>query len=172
MGRLKNSGCPALAVLSMVFVMTTSTFSNDDAVLTITSFGTELVVTVPSAYGIETHRGPDFDVHYIGTKDPRGPVMGIYIGHHPNLFSSRKTGTTSEKEADTILGQKVEWIIWQGKENDEMIRHCETIVQEVFTGSGSRSIAALMIHIFIQGPANEEVTSLRTAAKSLRVTRP
>ncbi|HTF99816.1 MAG TPA: hypothetical protein VK654_04410 [Nitrospirota bacterium] len=173
MSRFKSNRYPALfVILSVMVMMTTSAFSNDDHKVTITSWGNgspELEITVPSDYGVEKHKGPDFDVHYLASKNPRDPVMGIYIGHHPNLFSSRLKGIAVEREKGTILGQKAEWIAWQDKENDAAVYHCETIVPGVFKGAGASGIAALMLHIFVNGPDKTKVQSLRKTTESMRV---
>ncbi len=97
--------------------------------------------------------------------------MGIYIGHHPNLFSSQKKGIETKREEDVILGQTIEWILWQEKEDGKTIYHCETVIKEVFKGAEGRGVAGLVVHIFIRGPDQKKVNSLKTSAKTLQIFR-
>ncbi len=60
--------------------------------------------------------------------------MGIYIGHHPNPFSSQKKGIETKKEADLILGENVEWVLWRETEDGKTTYHRETIVKDAFKG--------------------------------------
>ena len=161
-------------ILSTMLMTVLVASAKDENVLTIGSWGNgapELRISVPSGYAIERQKGPDFDVHYVGSKNPNDPTMGIYLGHHPNPFSSQKKGIEIKKEGDAILGQKVEWTSWQEKEDGGIIYHCETIVKEAFKGMGGSGAAYLMIHIFIKGPDQKQVNLLRTSAKSLRIVR-
>ncbi len=140
--------------------------------LTIESWGSgapELSVSVPPGYTVQKHNGPDFDVHYVRLKNPNDASMGIYIGHHPNLFSSQKKGIETKKEADVILGQNVEWILWQEKEDGKITYHSETIVKDAFKGTGGSGAAGLMVHVFIRGPDQKKVNLLKTSAKSLQI---
>jgi hypothetical protein len=95
--------------------------------------------------------------------------MGIYIGHHPNPFSSQKKEIETKNELDLILGQNVEWMLWQEKEDGKTTYHCETIVKDAFKGRGGSGVAGLMIHLFIRGPDQKKVNLLKTSAKSLRI---
>jgi hypothetical protein len=131
----------------------------------------ELSISVPSGYTVEKYKGPDFNVHYIRSKNPNAPSLGIYIGHHPNPFSSQKQGIETKKEADVILGQNVEWILWQEKEDGKTSYHRETIVKEAFKGMGGGGVAGLMVHVFIQGPDQKQVNLLKTSPKSLKIVR-
>jgi len=159
-------------ILSMLVLMPLVALAKDENVLTIESWGNgapELRISVPLGYAVEKHKGPDFDVHYVGSKNPGDPSMGIYVGHHPNPFSSQKKGVESEKEVDTILGQKVEWILWQEKGDGEITYHCEVIVKEAFKGMRCSGMVGLMIHVFIKGPDQKQVNLLKTSARSLRI---
>ncbi len=161
-------------ILSMLFMMPLVALVRDENVLTIESWGNgapELSISVPSGYTVERHKGPDFDVHYIGSKNRDNPSMGIYIGHHPNPFSSQKKGIETKKEADVILGQNVEWILWQEKEDGKTSYHREAIVKEAFKGMGGGGVAGLMVHVFIQGPDQKQVNLLKTSPKSLKIAR-
>jgi hypothetical protein len=140
--------------------------------LTIDSWGNgapELSISVPSGYALEKFKGPDFDVHYIKSKNPHDPSMRIYIGHHPKPFSSQKEGIETEKEADVILGQKVEWRLWQEKENGKTTYHCETIVLGAFQGMEGGGVAILMVHVFMNGEDRKRVAALKTYARSLQI---
>ncbi len=70
-----------------------------------------LRISIPPGYEVDKHSGEDFDVHYIKSRNPNDPSMGIYIGHHPNAFASKQKRVKTKKETATILGQKVEWIL-------------------------------------------------------------
>jgi hypothetical protein len=143
-------------------------------VLRIDSWGSgapELIIAVPSGYTVQKNKGPDFNVHYIRMKNPDDPSMGIYIGHHPNLFSSQKKGIETVKERDVILGKNVEWTIWQEKDDGKTTYHCETMVREVFKGMGGSGVAGLVVHAFIRGPDQKKVNSLKNSLKSLRIVR-
>jgi len=171
-GEMIRDAIMPLGVLSMAFVMTFLACAKDENLLTIESWGNgapELKISVPSGYAVEKQKGPDFDVHYVGSRNPRDPSMGIYVGHHPNPFSSHKKGIETEKEADIILGQNVEWIYWQEKEDGEITYHCETIVREGFKGMGGSGVAGLMIHVFIKGTDQKQVHSFKTSVRSLRI---
>ncbi len=162
---------PILSILLMISLVCCARGQN---LLTIESWGSgapELSISAPSGYSVQKQKGPDFDVHYIRLKNPNDPSMGIYIGHHPNLFSSQKKGIETKKEADVILGQNVEWILWQEKEDGKTTYRCETVVKEVFKGMGGSGVAGLMVHVFIRGPDQKKVNSLKTSAKSLKITR-
>ncbi len=164
----------SLAVLSMVFMMAFLACAREENRLTIESWGDgapELSIPVPSGYTVEKHKGPDFDVHYIRSKNPNDPSTGIYIGHHPNPFSSQKKGIETRKEADVILGQNMEWISWEEKEDGKTNYHCETIVKDVFKGIGGSGVAGLMVHVFIRGPDQKKLNLLKTSAKSLQIVR-
>jgi len=129
----------------------------------------ELTLSAPPGYIVQKKKGPDFDVHYVRVKDPSNSSMGIYIGHHPNLFSSQKKGIEAEREEDIILGQKVEWSVWREKSDGKTTYYCEAIVQGVFKGLEGRGVASLMVHLFIRGPDQKKVNSLKRSAKSLQV---
>jgi hypothetical protein len=146
--------------------------AKDENVLTIESWGNgapELRICVPLGYTVEKHKGPDFDVHYVGSKYPNDPSIGIYIGHHPNPFSSQKKGIETKKEGDAILGQKVEWILWEEKQDGKTTYYCETIIKEAFRGMGGSGVGGLMIHVFIKGPDQRQVYSFKTSARSMRI---
>jgi hypothetical protein len=163
-----------LAILFTLFLMSLTAWASNENLLTIESWGNgapELSISVPLGYTAEKHKGPDFDVHYVGSKNPNHPSMGIYIGHHPNPFSSQKKGIAIKKEADVILGQKVEWILWQDEQDGKGTYHCETIVKEAFKGMRGSGVAGLMIHVFVKGPDQKQVNLLKASAKSLRVVR-
>ena len=158
----------------MAFMMAFLGCAKDEKLLTIESWGNgapELSISVPAGYTVEKHKGPDFNVLYVGLKNPHDPSMGIYIGHHPNPFSSQKKGIAAKKEADVILGQHVEWISWQEKEDDEITYHCETLIKEAFKGMGGGGVAGLMVHVFIKGPDQRQAGLLKTSARSLRILR-
>ncbi len=164
----------SLAVLTTLFLMSLTACAKDENLLTLESWGNgapELSISVPSGYTIQKHKGPDFDVHYVESKNPNDPSMGIYIGHHPNPFSSQIKGIDTAKEADVILGQKVEWVLWQGEPEGKGSYHCETIIANVFKGMGGSGVDGLMIHVFVNGPDQKKVNLLKTSSKSLRVLR-
>lgn len=163
-----------LVILSMLFMTALVACAKDENLLTIESWGNgapELSISVPLGYAIEKHKGPDFDVHYVKSKNPNDASMGIYIGHHPNPFSSQRKGIETKKEADAILGQNVEWILWQEKEDSNTTYHYETIIKEAFKGMEGGGVASLKIHVFMQGPDKKEVNLLKTSAKSLQIIR-
>ncbi len=148
--------------------------AKDENLLILESWGNgapELSISVPMGYIVEKRKGPDFDVHYVRSKNPDAPVLGIYVGHHPNFFNSQKTGIETRKERDVILGQNVEWILWEEKEDGKIIYHCETLVNEAFKGMKGGGVEILKIHVFIQGPDKRRVNSLKTSAKSLQIVR-
>ncbi len=161
-----------ILILSIPLMIPLVCCAKEENLLTLESWGNgapELSISVPSGYTVERHKGPDFDVHYIGSKNRDNPSMGIYIGHHPNPFSSQKKGIETKKEADVILRQNVEWKLWQGKEDGKTSYHREAIVKEAFKGMGGGGVAGLMIHVFVKGPDQKEVNLLKTSAKSLRI---
>jgi hypothetical protein len=158
----------------MLFMIPSVCCAKDENLLTIESWGNgapELSISVPSGYTVEKHKGPDFDVHYVRSKNANDPSMGIYIGHHPNPFSFQKKGIETKKEVDVILGQNGEWILWQEKEDGKISYHCETIVKDAFKGMGGSGVAGLMVHVFIRGPDQKKVNLLKTSAKSLKIVR-
>jgi|MudIll2142460700_1097286.scaffolds.fasta_scaffold120137_2 hypothetical protein len=164
----------SFAVLTTLFLMSLTACAKDENVLTIESWGNgapELRVSIPPGYKLKKHKGPDFDVHYISSKNADDPSMGIYIGHHPNPSSSQKKGIEIKKEADVLLGQNVEWLLWQEKEDGKTTYHCETIVKDAFKGMGGSGVESLRIHIFMQGPDKKEINLLRTSSKSLQIFR-
>ncbi len=159
-------------ILSMLLIMPLVCCARGEKLLMIESWGSGapgLSISVPSGYSIQKHKGPDFDVHYVRLKNIDDPSMGIYVGHHPNLFSSQKKGIETKKEEDVILGQNVEWISWQEKEDSKATYHCETVVEGVFKGMEGRGVAGLIIHIFIRGSDPKKVNLLKTSAKSLKI---
>jgi hypothetical protein len=161
-------------ILSMLLMIPIVCCAKDENLLTIESWGNgapELNISAPSGYTVEKHKGPDFDVHYVRSKNPNDPSMGIYIGHHPNLFSSQKQEIETKKEADVILGQNVEWILWQEKEDGKTSYHRETIVKEAFKGIEGGGVAGLVIHVFINGPDQKKVNLLKVSVKSLQIVR-
>jgi len=163
--------CPPL-ILSMLLMIPLVCCAKDENLLTIESWGNgapELSISVPSEYTVEKHKGPDFDVNYIESKNANDPSMGIYIGHHPNPFSSQKQGIETKKEADVILGQKVEWIRWQEEKDGKTSYHSETIVKGAFKEMGGSGVAGLMIHVFMNGPDQKQGNLLKASAKSLRI---
>ena len=156
----------------MVFMVAFLACAGGENLLTLESWANgapELSIALPFGYTVQKHKGPDFDVHYVRSKNPNDPSMGVYIGHHPNPFSSQKKGLEIRKEADAILGQKVDWISWQEKEDGKATYHCEAIVKEAFKGMGGSGVAGLMVHVFIKGPDQERVNLLKTSARSLRI---
>ena len=161
-------------LILMMFFMPLVACAKNENLLTIESWGNgapELSVSVPLGYTVEKHKGPDFDVNYIESKNANDPSMGIYIGHHPNPFSSQKQGIETKKEADVILGQKVEWIRWQGEEDGKTSYHSETIVKGAFKEMRGSGVAGLMIHVFMNGPDQKQVNLLKASAKSLEIIR-
>lgn len=161
-------------ILSMLLMIPLVCCARGENLLTIESWGSgapELSISVPSGYTVQKHKGPDFDVHYVRLKNPNDPSMGIYIGHHPNPFSSQKKGIETKREGDVILGQNVEWILWQEKEDGKTTYHCETIIKEAFKGMGGSGVAGLMVHVFIRGPDQKQVNLLKTSAGSLQIVR-
>jgi len=161
-----------LVILSMLFLMPLTVYARDENVLNIESWGNgapELSVSVPLGYTIEKHRGPDFNVHYIKSKNTNDPSMGIYIGHHPNSFSSQRRITETTKEEDLILSQKAEWVSWQEKQDGKTIYHVETIIGDVFKGMGGSGVAGLKMHLFVKGSDQKQVNFLKASAKSLRI---
>ncbi len=158
-------------VLSLLMIPLVCCASGEN-LLKIESWGSGapgLSISVPSGYSVQKRKGADFDVHYIRLKNPNDPSMGIYIGHHPTPFSSQKKGIETRRETDVILGQNVEWILWQEEEDGQTTYHCETIVTDVFKGMGGSSVASLIVHVFIRGPDEKKVNLLKTSAKSLQV---
>lgn len=161
-------------ILSILLMIPLTCCARGENLLTIESWGSGapgLSISVPSGYSVQKHKGPDFDVHYVRMKKANDPSMGIYIGHHPNPFGSQKQGIETAKEADAILGQNVEWILWQEKEDGKTTYHCETIVKEAFKGMGGSAVAGLMVHVFIRGVDPKKVNLLKTSAKSLQIAR-
>ncbi len=159
-------------ILLMLFMIQLICCNKGENLLRIESWGSgapELTLSAPSGYIVQKKKGPDFDVHYVRVKDPNDPSMGIYIGHHPNLFSSKKKGIEAEREEDIILGQNVEWTVWQEKSNGKTTYYCEAIVKEAFRGLEGRGVSRLIIHIFIRGPDQKKVNSLKRSAKSLQI---
>lgn len=159
-------------ILLMILMIPLIFCNKGDNLLRIESWGSgapELTLSAPSGYIVQKKKGPDFDVHYVRVKDPNDPSMGIYIGHHPNLFGSQRKGIETEREEDVILGQSVEWTVWQEKSNGKTMYYYEVILKEVFKGLEGRGVASLMVHIFIRGPDQKKVTSLKKSAKSLQI---
>ncbi len=72
---------------------------------------------------------------------------------------------------DVILGQNMEWVLWQEKEGGKISHHCETIVKEAFKGIEDGGVGALRIHVFMQGQDKKRVDLLKASAKSLRIVR-
>lgn len=163
----------AILILLMLF-MPLVACARDENLLMLESWGNgapELSISVPSGYAVQKHKGPDFDVHYIESKGAKDPSMGIYIGHHPNPFSSQKKGIETKKEADVILGQNVEWVLWQETEDVKTTYHRETIIPQAFKGMEGSGVAGLMVHIFISGPDQKRVNLLKTSTKCLQIVR-
>ncbi len=161
-------------VLSALLMIPLVGCASGENLLMIESWGSGapgLSLSVPSGYSVQKRKGGDFDVHYLRLKNPDDPSMGIYIGHHPNLFSSQKEGIETRREADVILGQNVEWISWQEKEDGKTTYHCETIVQDVFKGMEGSGVASLIVHVFVRGPDQKKVNLLKTLTKSLQIVR-
>lgn len=164
----------SLAMLIIFFVMLLGACvtATDQSVLTLESWGNgapELNLSVPQGYSGQKQKGPDFDVYYITSKDPNDPSMGLYIGHHPNLFSSQRKGIETTKEKDAILGQNVEWIAWEEKQNGKTVYRYETIIENGFKGFKGGGVDRLRIHVFLKGPAQKQVNLLKDSAKSLRI---
>ncbi len=158
-------------ILLMLFVPLVAC-AKDENLLMLESWGNGapgLSISVPSGYAVQRHKGPDFDVHYIESKNPKDPSMGIYIGHHPNQFSSQVKGIEITKEADAILGQKVEWVSWQGEPEGKGSYHCETIIANVFKGIEGGGVAYLMIHVFMHGQDKKQINLLKASARSLQI---
>ena len=106
----------AIIILYPFLAWPLAAFAKDENLLTIASWGNgapEMTISAPSGYTIEKQEGPDFDVHYIRSKIIGAPSMGIYVGHHPNTFSSRRKEGKTATEPAVILGESVEWISWQ-----------------------------------------------------------
>ncbi len=83
-----------ILILLMFFVSLVAC-AKDENLFILESWGNgapELSISVPSGHAVQKHKGPDFDVHYVESKNTSDPSMGIYIGHHPNRFSLRKNG--------------------------------------------------------------------------------
>jgi len=161
-----------ISILSILLSWFLATCADDENLLIIESWGNEapeLTISAPSKYTVEKQKGPDFDVHFVRSKNPDDPSMGIYIGHHPNSFISRNKGIETKKEADAVLGQNVEWILWQDKEDGKATYHCETIVRDAFKGMGGGGVAGLMVHVFIKASDQRQVNLLKTSARSLRI---
>ncbi len=161
-------------ILSMLLMIPLVCCAKDENLLTLESWGNgapELSISVPSGYILEKNKGSDFDVHYAKSKNTNDPSMGIYIGHHPNPFSSQKKGIEIKREAGIILGQNVEWVSWQETEDEKTTYHREVIIQQAFKGMEGGGVAGLMIHIFMNGMDQKEVNSLKTSAKSLQIVR-
>ena len=140
--------------------------------LTIESWGNgapELRISAPLGYTLRKQEGPDFDVHYLSSKNANDPSVGIYMGHHPNPFSSKVKGIETIKEADVILGQNTEWISWQEKQDGKTTYHCETIIPNAFKGMEGVGVADLMIHVFITGADQKQVNLLKPSVRSLRI---
>lgn len=157
------------AVISLFFVSSMAWASGQNF-FTLESWGNgapELRIAVPSGYTITKQKGPDFDVHYINPENTNDPSMGIYIGHHPNAFHLHQEGIKIRKETDDILGQKVEWILWQEKEDGKTIYRCETIIQGAFKERKGGGVAALMVHVFVRGSDRKQFNLLKNSAKSL-----
>ncbi len=146
--------------------------AKDENLLTLESWGNgapELSISVPMGYTVQKHKGPDFDVHYIRSKNPDNPSMGIYIGHHPNPFSSQIKGIETRKEGEVILDRNVEWMLWLEKKDGKAFYHCETIIIDAFKGMGEGGVEDLRIHVFMQGQDKKGVDLLKTSTKSLRI---
>jgi len=161
-------------ILSVLLMIPLVCCASGENLLRIESWGSGapgLSISVPSGYSVQKRKGADFDVHYIRLKNPNDPSMGIYIGHHPNPFSSQKKGIETRREADVILEQNVEWILWQEKEDGKTTYHCETIVNGVFKGMGGSGVSSLIVHVFIRGPDQKKGNLLKTSAKSLQIVR-
>ncbi len=165
----------SIVILSFFLAWPLAACAKDENLLTIEIRGMgapQLSISVPSGYvHIEKHKGPDFDVNYITSKNPGDPALGIYVGHHPNLFSSQKKGLETKKETDVILGQKVEWISWREEQNEKTIYHYETIAEGAFKGFENGYVAGLMVHVFIEGSDHKKVNLLKASSKSLRIVR-
>jgi hypothetical protein len=159
-------------LLSMVLMMLLVAWGAGENILTIESWGNgapELRISAPLGYTLQKHKGPDFDVHYITSKNANDPSIGIYMGHHPNPFSAQMKGIETVKEADVILCQKTEWISWQEKQDGKTIYHSETIIADVFREMEGGGVAGLRIHVFIKGSDQKEINLLKTSARSLRM---
>ncbi len=163
---------PPFMILSMLLMIPLVACAKDENLLTLESWGNgapELSISVPLGYTVKRQKGPDFDVHYIELKNANDPSMGIYIGHHPNPFSSKEKAVDTTKEADIILGQKVEWVSWQGEPEGKGSYHCETVIANVFKGIEGGGVAGLLIHVFINGSDKKQIHLLKTSAKSLQI---
>jgi hypothetical protein len=161
-----------ILILMMLLMMPLVASGEDEKRLTIESWGNgapELTISVPIGYTVEKQKGPDFDVHYVTSKDPYAVSMGIYIGHHAHPFGPQKKEIETRKETDAILGQNVEWVFWQEERDGEATYHCETIVSEAFKGMGGGGVAGLRVHVFIKGPEAKNLNSLMNSARSLRI---
>ena len=71
-----------------------------------------IVIWLPAGYERETKKPADFDLHYLNNKKLQLPGILVYVGHHPNPFSS---GIAPDKKTTIkvrIAGREAEWIEW------------------------------------------------------------
>jgi hypothetical protein len=67
-------------ILLMLLMMPLVAFEEDKNLFTIESWGNgapELTISIPMEYTVEKHKGPDFDVYYITSKNPDDTSMGV-----------------------------------------------------------------------------------------------
>ena len=122
-----------------------------------------LVIKVPEGFVASIQEGPDFGVYRLRKLAPLGkPALAcsIYLGGHPSYqyrqAEERPDIVTSLK--GKLLGQEVTWQNWSqaGRTTTEAI---------VLHPKGK----GMAVHVFCSACSQEEVTTLRTMAETLRV---
>ena len=150
-----------LLPISFIFLIVTFSATHPEDIESVTrhilpSWGNDapqVIVEMPSYFSLESSKKSDFDVHCFSTKSEY-PRIGIYIGHHPNLFSDDKE---VKKVRGNVGGRKVEWLRWE--ESD--VFNSECIVSNFFPENDS--YGPLMLHIFIASKSEEQLAQYESA---------
>ena len=110
-----------------------------------------IVISLPKGYERETKKPADFDLHYLNNKNLVLPGILLYVGHHPNLFSSNISQHQQKKRSIAIAGHEEEWVEWtsEGK--------CfgEVLLSKLFPDN--KSYGALIVHISINAATEKDL---------------
>ena len=122
-----------------------------DAATVLPSWGNgapELLIQLPSNYGVRPSKGPDSDVFYLGPKgEPSSDIM-LYVGHNP---SAPAPSESAQEIRGTIRGRTITWRRWVEGAAGARIFKQEAMIRALFDTSAS-GYGGLIVHALIMGP--------------------
>jgi len=141
--------------------------TSNEAATVLPSWGNgapELLIQLPSNYGVRPSKGPDFDVFYIGPKgEPSSDIM-LYVGHNPSARAPRES---AQEISGTIQGHTITWKRWVEGEGGAKIYKQEAMMRELFDTSGS-GYGGLIVHALIMGPDAGTLEQRQRIVETLR----